>query len=118
MYKWHRRFMYLQILILLVLAFLEWRFPDLRIYSWVGVGIFVFLQVAIQGAKAYENPLAVYYRRSCVVALLDFFSMYVFVALLSYRAFGAFVEGWVFILLFLYIAFRKFYIIRNYSYIK
>lgn len=120
MNSWHKRFMYLQIVLLLVTAIMIQFTPAKEKEIVIGILSFIVLQVAIQGAKGFENPEAVYYRKSCVMALLDFLSMWVFVIVAAAKIWNVF-EGWwvnpaVLISLFVYIAFRKLYIIKNYSY--
>ena len=124
MNSWHKRFMYLQIVLLLVTAMMIQFTPEKEHYISGGIFLFLILQIAIQGTKGFENPDAVYYRKSCVMALIDFFSMFVFTVLISFKIYsdlsGAFfwINSIVLILLFIYIAFRKYYIIKNYSYEK
>lgn len=124
MNSWHKRFMYLQIVLLLVTAIMIQFTPEKEYYISGGIFLFLILQIAIQGTKGFENPDAVYYRKSCVMALIDFFSMFVFTVLISFKIYSDlsgdlfWINPIVLILLFIYIAFRKYYIIKNYSYEK
>ncbi len=113
--------MYLQIVILLAVSIMIQFTPAKEKEIVIGILSFIVLQVAIQGAKGFENPDAVYYRKSCVMALVDFLSMWVFVIVAGATIWVVFFGGWwvnpaVLISLFVYIAFRKLYIIKNYSY--
>jgi hypothetical protein len=120
---WHKRFLYLQIVLMLTLLVSTF-FPFPEQYVFVLSFLFLFFEVVIYGAKAKENPQAVFYKPSCVVALLDLLSkaLFVFVGWLKIisviRNDFFWINPVILSLLFLYIAIRKFYIIKNYSYEK
>lgn len=115
---WHKRILYIQIVLMIVLSAIYWLqpFPN----NWVVIvpTIFMMLQVFANVAKAGENPAIVLYEKSCAFAILDFLSvLYFLVYLLSFSF--HWVDFWAkyHIILFLYIVARKYNIIRNYSYI-
>lgn len=121
---WHKRYMYQQILIMLTLASTFSFYPLKETYVLILGATFIFLQIAITGSKAYENPQAVFYKPSCVVALLDAISIFIFLWIAFFKALSVFgnLIFWInpicLSILFLYIAIRKIYIIKNYSYEK
>ena len=119
---WHKRFLYLQIMIMSVLAIILWFSPDKEYLVVPGTTLFLILQIMAVGAKGNENPHAVFYKPSCVVALIDAISKFIFVAISVLYLIIKIDNGFFWVnpialgFLFLYIAIRKFYIIKNYSY--
>ncbi len=96
--------------------------PQKESFVLPGVTVFLILQICVIGAQANENPQAVFYKPSCVVALLDAISKFLFVTLGVFKLISIFGNHYFWIspvavgVLFLYIAFRKLFIIKNYSY--
>jgi hypothetical protein len=121
---WHKRFMYLQVLLLGFLLFIN--LYD-NVISYVGLCVFVLLELGVLHNQNKENSDAVIYRKSCLFAFADLFSVFVFlfyfVAIfinISWRIeFESIIGSYKYLpVLFLYILIRKFYIIKNYSYEK
>lgn len=119
---WHKRLVYLQVLLLLAVVILQIFFPGV-FYTGKLVMIltFFFTEFAVLELQRTENPDAVYYRKSCFFALIDLASvMAFFVAGILWLA-GIYYNDLLLNPLYvagllLYIAIRKLYIIKNYYY--
>ncbi|MGV8914385.1 MAG: hypothetical protein ACOH1X_02940 [Kaistella sp.] len=116
---WHKRFVYLQIVILLLLAVVQWFFPQLGNVIMYGTIVFFVLEIGILEAQRKEQPEAVFYQKSGFFAFADlltviWFLIYVSNLLFDYAILDPRFHTW----LFLYIALRKMYILKNYSYAK
>ena len=120
---WHKRFMYLQILLLLLLTFIN-LYNDL--ISFVGLSVFILFEFGVLHNQNKENKDAVIYRKSCLFAFADLFSVLIFMIYyiaifiqITWRIEFSIVDWYKYLpVLFLYILIRKFYIIKNYSYEK
>lgn len=115
---WHKRFLYLQITVLLACTVLE-VFATSK-FILPGMILFFFLEFGVLEAQRKENPAAVLYQKGCFFALLDLVSVLVFMiyffihAYLQFTGKAFYTE--IYLVLFLYIALRKLYILKNYSY--
>lgn len=115
---WHKRFLYLQILLLVIIAVLQWFYP-INVAIVAVSYLFLFVEFGTLEAQRKENPNAVLYQKSCVFALVDLFTVFLFLIFLANIVFHFFIYNEkINCLLFLYIACRKFYILKHYSYIK
>lgn len=121
---WHKRFMYLQILLLGFLIFIN-LYNDL--FSFVGLSVFILFEFGVLHNQNKENKDAVIYRKSCLFAFADLFSVLIFMMYyitifvhITWRIeFESIVGSYKYLpILFLYILIRKYYIIKNYSYEK
>ena len=119
---WHKRLVYLQVLLLLAVVTMQIFFPG--IFSTgkiVMILAFLFAEFAVLELQRKENPDAVYYRKSCVFALLDLISVFLFLVCGILWLIGLYYGDnllnplYVAVIL-LYTAIRKLYIIKNYSY--
>ena len=115
---WHKRFLIAQILVLLVLTVLA-VFATSK-FLLPGMILFFFLEFGTLEAQRRENPKAVLYHKGCFFALLDLASVVVFMVFFFLHVYSAFQGEEYFTqyypVLFLYIAVRKLYILKNYSY--
>ena len=116
---WHKRFLYLQIVILFLLAVVQWFFPQLVNVIMYGTISFFVLEIGILEAQRKEQPEAVFYQKSGFFAFADlltviWFLVYVSNLLFDYAILDPRFHTW----LFLSIALRKMYILKNYSYAK
>ena len=115
---WHKRLLIAQILILLVCTVAA-VFVAYQILL-PGMILFFFLEFGTIETQKNENPNAVLYRKGCFFALLDLVSVSVFLAFFFLHVYSA-IQGEEYFsqyypVLFLYIALRKLYILKNYSY--
>lgn len=119
---WHKRLVYFQVLLLLAVVTLQIFFPG-TLYTTKVVMMFAFFfaEFAVLELQRTENPDAVYYRKSCVFALLDLLAVSAFLLSGILWLIGIWYEDnllnplYVAVIL-LYTAIRKLYIIKNYSY--
>lgn len=116
---WHKRFLIAQIALLLVHAVLQWFFPQFGNVIMYLAGVFFLLEIGILEAQRKEQPEAVFYQKSGFFAFADlltviWFLVYVSNLLFDYTILDPRFHTW----LFLYIALRKMYILKNYSYAK
>lgn len=118
---WHKRFLYAQILILL-LCNVAALFAASK-FILPGMILFFFLEFGVLEAQRKENPNAVLYQKGCFFALLDivsvtvfmiYFCIHVYLTITTEKSF--YVQFYP--VLFLYIVLRKLYILKNYSYEK
>src|SRR5690606_29989645 len=116
---------YLQSLLLVTVVILLIFFPGLfLLYKIVLVISFLLAEFVVLECQRTENPAAVYYRKSCLFATVDLFSVFIFGVVGGLKMLSIFwefnfrINPIVLIILFLYIALRKFYILKNYSYEK
>lgn len=120
MNTWHKRLMYLQILLLITLCFLNY-FSNTALF--IGLVVFTLLELGVLQKQRSENKEAVLYAKSCYFALLDLFFVLVlfgcfwFVFYLSITGNSSSYSKYL-PALFIYILVRKYYIIKNYSYEK
>ncbi|WP_332031107.1 hypothetical protein [Kaistella sp.] len=119
---WHKRLVYFQVLLLLAVVTLQIFFPGvLYTAKVVMMFAFFFTEFAVLELQRSENPDAVYYRKSCVFALLDLLAVSAFILSGILWLIGICFEDnllnplYVAVIL-LYTAIRKLYIIKNYSY--
>lgn len=119
---WHKRLVYFQVLLLLAVVTLQIFFPGvLYTAKVVMMFAFFFTEFAVLELQRTENPDAVYYRKSCVFALLDLLAVSAFLLSGILWLIGICYEDnllnplYVAVIL-LYTAIRKLYIIKNYSY--
>lgn len=119
---WHKRLMYLQVLLLFAVVILQIFFPGI-FYAGKVVTVFVFFfaEFGVLELQRTENPDAVYYRKGCFFALADLVSVFAFFMCGLLWIIGIIYEDNLLNPLYvagilLYIALRKFYIIKNYSY--
>ena len=114
--------MYLQIILMIAVSVVLWFFPQKETLVFSMICTFFFAEFVVLETQRNENSDAVYYRKGCFFAMVDLLSVFAFIAvfgLLAYQFFtGNSVGVRYFPLLFLYIASRKFYITKNYSYEK
>lgn len=122
---WHKRALYLQILLLVTVVVLLIFFPGLFLLGKIVLVIsFLLAEFAVLEFQRTENPAAVYYRKSCVFAMVDLLSVFIFgaVGILKMTCLVWDYDFWlnpiILIILFSYIALRKLYILKNYSYEK
>ena len=118
---WHRRFLYLQIVFLLSAALIQWFLPANKVYILSGMIAFFFAEFVVLEAQRTENPAAVYYKKSCLFACADMLSVMWFMVVFIMFVISMFSGKHLFneqynVFLFLYIALRKLYIVKNYSY--
>lgn len=118
----HKRLLYLQVLLLICfICTIVFRPHDWRTYSVFGYVGFYLLELAVLRFQGREPSQNVLYRKSCFFALLDLLTVLIFCCstladLFSWIwTFPSYNPGWL-IPLFLYIAVRKIYIMKNYSY--
>ena len=119
---WHKRLVYFQVLLLLAVVTMQIYFPG-TLYTTKVVMMFAFFfaEFAVLELQRTENPDAVYYRKSCVFALLDLISVFLFLVSGILWLVGIYYDDnllnplYVAVIL-LYTAIRKLYIIKNYSY--
>lgn len=115
---WHKRFVIAQILVLLVctVAAVFGASPILL----PGMILFLFLEFGTLEAQRKENTKAVRYSKGCFFALLDLTSVLAFLVIFSTHIYlaatGQRIYFDLYYALFLYIAVRKLYILKNYSY--
>lgn len=119
---WHKRLVYLQVLLLLAVVTMQIFFPGFfYLAKVVMLFVFLFAEFAILELQRKENPDAVYYRKSCVFAMLDLISVFLFFVSGILWLIGLYYGDnllnplYVAVIL-LYTAIRKLYIIKNYSY--
>ena len=120
MNKWHKRLMYLQIILLVSMCFLKFYSNGV---SLVGLVLFTLLEFGVLEKQRTENKEAVLYSKSCFFALFDVLSVLIFLcyfAIVFCMVFTGFQTSLTKYLpiLFIYILVRKFYITKNYSYEK
>lgn len=121
---WHKRLLYAQILIMLILSARQFFPYNETNWIFAFIGIFLILQMVILVAKSDENPQAVFYKPSCVIALIDSISIFLFVSIGFFKIItiingdNFWINPIILSVLFLYIASRKYYIMKNYSYEK
>lgn len=116
---WHKRLLIAQILILLVCTV-----AAVFVASQIllpGMILFFFLEFGTIETQKNENPNAVLYRKGCFFAMFDLLSVLVFMIYFCIHLYLTFTtEKWFYVefypVLFLYIALRKLYILKNYSY--
>ena len=115
---WHKRFLIVQILVLIVCTVTAVCSASYLLLP--GMILFFFLEFGTLEAQRRENSNAVLYRKGCFFALLDFASVVVFMVFFFLHVYSAFQGEEYFTqyypVLFLYIAVRKLYILKNYSY--
>ena len=115
---WHKRFLIAQILVLLVCTVAA-VFTASQ-FLLPGMIFFFFLEFGTLEAQRRENPKAVLYHKGCFFALIDLVSVLVFLVFFILHVYSAIQGGEYFTqyypVLFLYIALRKLYILKNYSY--
>lgn len=115
----HRNGLILQIGIMTALCIMSF----FKIENLIGlIGFFVAEIITLESQRR-ENPEMVRYQKGCFFAFADLFSVIYFLAVFGLVIWSNFQSGtipgvrfhkW----LYLYIAVRKFYILRNYSYFK
>lgn len=119
---WHKRLVYLQILLLFAVVILQTFFPGIFYQAKVVMlFVFFFAEFAVLELQRTENPDAVFYRKSCVFALFDLVSVFAFlisgILWLVGMYYGDNLLNPLYIaVILLYTAIRKLYIIKNYSY--
>lgn len=116
---WHKRLLFTQILVLLTLTILAVFSSSYLLLP--GMILFFFLEFGVLETQRKENPKAVLYHKGCFFAMLDlvsvlvfmiYFCIHVYLTITAEKSF--YVEFYP--VLFLYIALRKLYILKNYSY--
>lgn len=119
---WHKRIVYLQVLLLLFFIGVVICLPKgWHTYSVIGYVCFCLLEIWLLRVQDHESEHVALYRKSCLFALVDTLSVLVFMSavladLFSWIwTFPSYNPAWL-IPLFLYIAVRKIYIMKNYSY--
>ncbi len=119
---WHRRFVYLQVLLLLAVVTLQIFFPGF-FYPAKAVMLFVFLfaEFAVLELQRNENPQGVFYKKSCLFALLDLLAVFFFMVAGILWLVGLYYDDNLLnplyvCLILVYTAIRKLYIIQNYYY--
>lgn len=119
---WHKRLVYFQVLLLLAVVTMQIFFPGFfYLAKVVMLFVFLFAEFAVLELQRKENTDAVYYRKSCVFALLDLISVFLFLVSGILWLVGIYYDDnllnpyYVAVIL-LYTAIRKLYIIKNYSY--
>lgn len=115
---WHKRFLIAQILVLFVCTVAA-VFAASQILL-PGMILFFFLEFGSLEAQRRENPKAVLYHKGCFFALLDLVSVLAFIVIFITHGYlaikGQRIHFDLYYALFLYIALRKLYILKNYSY--
>lgn len=115
---WHNRLLHLQAVVLVIAAAFALLAPALLLPFII---VFFLMEIAVLETQRRENPLAMRYQKGCFFALLDLASVLVFLycfgrQLYLYFAAGAVYSPCFLTALLLYIALRKLYILKNYSY--
>lgn len=119
---WHKRLVYFQLLLLLAVVTLQIYFPGiLYTTKLVMMFAFFFAEFAVLELQRKENPDAVYYRKSCVFALLDLIAVFLFFVSGILWLVGIYyndnlLNPYYVAVILLYTAIRKLYIIKNYTY--
>ena len=121
---WHKRFVYLQVLLLLAVVTLQIFLPgSFHTAKLLMIGAFCGVEFAVLERQRTENPAAVFYKKSCLFALLDLLAVFGFLVSGILWLVGIFYDDNLLnplyvCLILVYTAIRKLYIFQNYYYEK
>lgn len=114
---WHKRLIYLQVLLLFGFIGTIVLFPCFwKSSSSALMGLLFPLEFGVLHRQDRENPDKVLYRKSPFFSFLDLLTVLLYIGLFLSDAWVSGVPALWFIPLFVYIAVRKIYIMKNYSY--
>ncbi|AZA93049.1 Uncharacterised protein [Chryseobacterium nakagawai] len=118
--RWHRKFLVLQIIILLFIFIVRILFPEELRLLLIGIIFFILFEFGVLERQRQENPKAVMYEKSCLFTFSDLLSAGLFIYEFIQLSRGYLFNHYYLInpFLLIYIAIRKFYIMKNYSYEK
>jgi hypothetical protein len=119
--KWHKRFLIFQIAVLLLMSIIRFSFPgDSKLVLLLGMTTFFFAEFGVLERQRRYSKEAVFYKKSCLLAIIDLISGIIFFyeflqIFFDYLCGNNYLKSHYPFLL-VYIAIRKFYILKNYSY--
>lgn len=121
--KWHKKFIIMQIVVLILMIIIRFWIPgEAKILLLIGMAVFFVLEFGVLERQRRENQKAIMYSKSCLFALIDLFSVVLFLCELVqvikdyFFGFNYLETHYPFLLI--YITIRKYYIMKNYSYEK